>query len=414
MDTLEQNGARFERMPLREDGTVDLNELARSLLEGALNAAMDAAADELLGEGNRRNGYRERELRTCVGTVTLRIPKLREGSYFPDEVVRPYSRADRAMVAAVAEVYRLGMSHRKIERAAAKLGFGELSSSTVSRMCESLDEEVSELREGRLAGPCRYLWLDATYLSCRDGGRVRGKAVVTALALMPDGSRAFAGAECVDTESRASWREFLLSLRRRGVSGVLCVVSDDHAGLVRAVREVFPEATWQRCVVHLMRDVAGRIGRAGDRRRALAALKAVFAERDPRLVRAMYDRAAAAVGAIDRRAGEVLEDARDDALAYLDFPPEHHVRLRTNNVQERANREIKRRANAVQTFPSEASLMRLVGAVCVQLNEEWATRRFMNRRELRAIGRAHTVLRPAGEELEERAARLLEEAMAAA
>lgn len=261
MDTLTERETEREDVPRRQDGSIDLNELARGLLEDCLNAVMSEQADELLGEGNRRNGYRERSLNTCVGRITLRIQKLREGTYFPDDVLRPYSRTDRAMVGAIAETYRLGLSHRKIERAASKLGFGELSSSAVSRMCSELDADVDELRGARFDMGFPYLWLDAAYVKCRSDGRVQGRAVVTAIAAGSDGSRRFVGLDCVDTESRGSWRAFLLGLRRRGVEGVRCVTSDDHAGLVRAIAEVYPEASWQRCITHLERDVAGRFRR---------------------------------------------------------------------------------------------------------------------------------------------------------
>ena len=410
MDTLTQNSA--SGLPVAADGMLDLNGLARKLLEECLNTVMDEQADELLGEGNRRNGYRERKLNTCIGPITLRIPKLREGTYFPDDILKPYSRTDRAMIAAIAETYKLGLSHRKIEKVASDLHFGELSSSTISRMCISLDDEVEDLRRARFEGTYPYLWLDATYLKCRDEGRVRSVAVVTAIALCPDGSRRFVGIDCVDTESRASWREFLLDLRKRGIAGVSCVVSDDHAGLVRAIQEVFPGATWQRCIVHLERDVLGRFSRKADRARAGRALKAIFSQRDPALVREMYAQAITEIGKIERRAGELLEDAREDALAYLSFPYEHHIRLRTNTVQERANREIKRRTNAVQTFPSAASMMRLVGAVCADMNDEWSHSGFMDVRNKERWGvRTAYENNPVSAEIAGKAALLLAEAL---
>lgn len=413
MDTVSEQERLSNIVPFAGDGMVDLNELARRLLEDCLNAMMDEQADELLGEGNRRNGYRERRLNTCVGAITLRIPKLREGTYFPEEILRPYSRTDRAMVGVVAETYRLGLSHRKIEKAAADLGFGELSSSAISRMCATLDEEVDELRRGPLEGPFPYLWLDATYVKCRSEGRVGGRAVVTAIAAGMDGMRRFVGVECVDTESRASWKEFLRGLRKRGLEGVRCVVSDDHAGLVRAIAETFPDASWQRCIVHLERDVAARLGRRADRAAALRALSAVFKERDPALVREMYAQAVGIVGRLERRAGELLEDAREDALAYLGFPYEHHLRLRTNNVQERANREIKRRTRVVQVFPSEASMLRLVGAVCADVGDEWAQKRFMDAEGMAKAARSEEAAAPSAE-LRERARLLLVAAMASA
>lgn len=378
---------RLEDMPTADDGTIDFRRLAVGLVEQCVNSAMELAVEELAGEGVRRNGYRERRLNTVIGQITLRIPRLREGTYFPEEVLRPYSRTDRAMVAAVAEVYKLGLSTRKIERAAAELEFGRLSPSAVSRMASTLDDDVASVREAEYSQRFPYLWLDATYVSCRERGRVEGRAVVTAIAAGEDGARRYVGLDFVDVESYDAWRGFLRGLRRRGVSGVALVVSDAHPGLRRAVREVFPGSSWQRCIAHLERDVCGRFRRRDDRRRAMAAMKAVFRETDPALVRAAYDRAVEAVGALEPRAGELLDDAREDALAHLAFPAEHRTRIRTNNVQERANREIKRRTDAVQVFPSARSLVRLVGAVLADQNDAWSAGRFMDAGGMRDLGR---------------------------
>ena len=403
MDTLQESGI-LENLPVREDGTIDLTELARRALESILNQMMDAQADELCGEGNRRNGYRERRPVTVVGEVTLRVPKLREGSYFPDDIVRPYSRVDRAMVAVVREVYVRGLSTRKIEKAADALEFASLSPSRVSRMTADLDEEVAALRSARFDGMrFPYLWLDATYIRCRDEGHVQSKAVVTAIACGEDGSRRFVGFGCVDAESASSWKAFLRGLRRRGVSGVRCVTSDAHEGLVQAVAEVFPGAAWQRCIVHLERDCAGWFRGRSDRACALAALKAVFAEREPALVRAAYRRACEEVGRLSARAGELLEDAEADALAYLDFPYEHHVRLRTNNVQERANEEIKRRTKVVSVFPSVEAMERLVGSVLVDVNEEWMDMNFIDASSLRSVERSAAEPEPPSPEVAEKA-----------
>ena len=384
MDTLQEKEA-MQNLPFREDGTIDLVELGRRQLEAMVNQIMDWQADELCGEGNRRNGYRERGLLTPVGEITLRIPKLREGTYFPDELIRPYSRVDRAMVAVVKEVYVRGLSTRKIEKAADALEFASLSPSRVSRMTADLDEEVAALNARRFDGMAfPYLWLDATYLSCRDEGHVQSKGVVTAIACGEDGSRRFVGLGAVDTESAVSWKAFLLGLRRRGVSGVRCVVSDAHDGLVQAIAEVFQGAAWQRCIVHLERDVAGWFSRREDKLTALAAMKAVFAERDPQLV-------------------ELLEDAEADALAYLDFPYEHHVRLRTNNVQERANEEIKRRTKVVGVFPSAESMMRLVGSVLVDVNEEWLEMSFIDAASLKGVRRSECDPGPIPDDVVEKA-----------
>lgn len=224
-------------------------------------------------------------------------------------------------------------------------------------------------------------------MSCREGGRVEGRAVVTAIAAGEDGSRRCVGLDYVDAESHESWRELLRGLRRRGVSGVALVVSDAHAGPRRAVREVFPGSRRQRCVAHLMRDVAGRLRGRDDRRRALAALSAVFRERDPALVRAACGRAVEGIGRLEPGAAELLEDAREDALAHLAFPAEHRLGIRANNVRERANREIKRRTDAVQAFPSSRSLVRLVGAALADRNDEWAAGHFMDASGMRDLGR---------------------------
>ena len=390
MDTLQEKEA-LQNLPLRGDGTIDLNEMMRRELERMVNQIMDWQADELCGEGNRRNGYRERRLVTVLGEITMRIPKLREGTYFPDELIRPYSRVDRAMVAIVKEVYVRGLSTRKIEKAADALEFASLSPSRVSRMTADLDEEVAALGSRRFDGMAfPYLWLDATYLSCRDEGHVQSKGLVTAIACGEDGSRQFVGLGVVDTESAASWKAFLRGLRRRGVSGVQCVVSDAHDGLVQAIAEVFQGAAWQRCIVHLERDVAGWFSRKEDRAVALAAMKAVFAEREPQLVRAAYRVATRRIAEIRPRAGELLEDAEADALAYLDFPYEHHIRLRTNNVQERANEEIKRRTRVVGVFPSVESMVRLVGSVLIDVNEEWLGMSFIDAASLKGLRRSGT------------------------
>lgn len=413
MDTLQEKDA-LQNLPFREDGTVDLNEMMRRELEAMVNRIMDWQADELCGEGNRRNGYRERKLLTVLGEITLRIPKLREGTYFPDELIRPYSRVDRAMVAVVREVYVRGLSTRKIEKAADALGFASLSPSRVSRMTSDLDEEVAALNAQRFEGMSfPYLWLDATYLSCRDEGHVQPKGVVTAIACGEDGSRRFVGFGVVDTESAASWKAFLRGLRRRGVAGVRCVVSDDHEGLVQAVAEVFQGAAWQRCIVHLERDVAGWFSRREDKAVAAAAMKAAFAERDPRLVRAAYRQATERIGRLKARAGELLEDAEADALAYLDFPHEHHIRLRTNNVQERANEEIKRRTRVVGVFPSVESMARLVGSVLIDVNEEWLGMGFIDAASLKDVRRSEPDGAPIPDDVVElartRVARAIEE-----
>ena len=377
MEILEQMGADAPEIPRFDDGMVNLQELIRMMAESLVNEIMDAQADDACAEGNQRNGYRERTLVTAVGPIALRIPKLRWGTFFPDDLLVRYSRVDRAVIAAVSEMVAGGVSTRKVERVARTLGIDRMSASQVSRVCESLDDVVAELQGRDLSGTRHpYLWLDATYLKCRDGGRVSSTALVTAIAAGEDGYRRLVGLDAIDTESHLGWKSFLLSLRERGVEGVVCVTSDAHEGLRKAIEEVFPGAAWQRCIVHLERSAAACAANRGQRAAILSILHAVFAERDAALVRELYHLACEQISGFCPKATALLEDAEADALAYLDFPYAHHRRLRTNNVQERANREVKRRSRVVQVFPSRKSLIRLVGAVLSEMDEDWQEKRW--------------------------------------
>lgn len=374
-------------MPRFDDGAIDMQDLLRRLAEQVVNAVMDAEADQLCGGGaNSRNGYRERSLTTCVGTLTLRIPKLRTGSFFPDDVIERYQRADRALVAAVAEMYATGTSTRKVQRVAEKMGVSRLSKDQVSAIAASLDADIEELCARPLDGsPVPYVWLDATYVKCRRGGRVASTAVVTAIGCDAGGWRRVLGVDVVDTESYDSWLAFLRKVRDRGVSGVELVVSDAHGGLVAAAAEVFQGAAWQRCAVHLMRDCMREAGSWQLRRRVGRIVSQVFRGRDAATVTAMYHVACDMLQGCCPRAAAILEEAEPDALAYLDFPPSHWKRLRTNNVQERTNREIKRRSRVVQAFPSTASLVRLAGAVMCEQDETWQESRYFSEAKMREL-----------------------------
>ena len=370
----------------------DAREFACRVLGGVMNALMDSEAQQMCGASrnersdgreNSRNGYRPRSLKTAVGDVELEIPKLRHGTYYPEGMLARWSRVDTSVAAIVQEMYVCGVSTRKVERVASRLGISSLSSSEVSSLCSDLDAEVAEFRRRDLSGtPCCYLWLDATYMSCRVGSSVVSQGVVTAIGLDDTGHKRFVGVDCVDTESHAGWKAFLSGLRARGVDGVRLVVSDAHEGLAKAIAETFQGAAWQRCVTHLMRNVAGRIHRKDDQRKAREAMKAVFAQKSPVLVRACYQEATEEVLKISRAAGNVLLEAEEAALAYLAFPATHRTKIRTNNVQERANREIKRRTRVVQGFPSRESLIRLVGAALIEADEEWSARCVISRPSL--------------------------------
>lgn len=377
MDTLHDTASNMTEMPRFDDGMVNLSELIRMMAESLVNEIMDAQAEDACADGNQRNGYRERRLLTSVGTITLRIPKLRQGSYFPEDLLIRYSRVDRAIIAAISEMVTNGVSTRKVERIAQTLGIEKMSASQVSRICESLDAVVEDLQTRDLSDVAfPYIWLDATYVKCRDAGHVASCALVTAIGVGSDGYRRLLGIDAIDTETYAGWAHFLRSIRGRGVEGVLCVTSDAHEGLRRAIEEVFPGSAWQRCIVHLERSAASCAATRQRRGAVLSILHAVFSEKDPDLVRELYHLACERIASFCPKAAELLEDAESDALAYLDFPYEHHRRIRTNNVQERANRELKRRSRVVQVFPSRKSLIRMIGAVFSEMDEDWTSRRW--------------------------------------
>ena len=372
-------------LPRFEDGFVNMQELLRQLAESVVNEIMSAEADQLCGAtGNSRNGYRERRLVTCVGTLTLRIPKLRTGSFFPDDVIERYQRVDRAIVAAVSETCATGTSTRKVQKVAAAMGIERLGKDQVSAICEHLDSEVEELATRDLGGRrTPYLWIDATYVKCRRDRRVASTAVVTAIGCDEDGWRRVLGVAVVDTESHDSWLAFLRKVRARGVTGVELVTSDAHEGLRRAIEEVFQGSAWQRCAVHLMRDcVRAASGSRPLQRRVARIVAPVFRLKDAGAVRAAYHLAIEMLEGCCRDAARILEEAEPDALAYLDFPASHWKRLRTNNVQERANREIKRRSRVVQVFPSVKSLERLAGAVMCDMDEEWQEARYFSKAKM--------------------------------
>lgn len=256
------------------------------------------------------------------------------------------------------------------------MGIDRMSASQVSRICSSLDESVADLQErdpSDVTYP--YIWLDATYIKCRDAGRVRSTAPATAIGAGSGGYRRLLGLDAIDTESYDGWKSFLLSPRARGVDGAICATSDAHEGPRRAIQEVFPGAAWQRCIAHLMRNAAGNAPTRRKKGAVPGIPKAVSAERDPELARELHQLATAQIEGFCPKAAEVPEEAEADAPAYLDFPYEHHVRLRANNVQERANRELKRRSRVALVFPSRKSLIRMMGAAFSEMDEDWAGRR---------------------------------------
>ncbi|MFR5416162.1 MAG: IS256 family transposase [Collinsella sp.] len=392
----------------------DAREFACRMLGSVMNALMDSEAQQMCGASrnersdgreNSRNGYRPRSLKTAVGDVELEIPKLRHGTYYPEGMLARWSRVDTSVAAIVQEMYVCGVSTRKVERVASKLGISSLSSSEVSSLCSDLDAEVAEFRRRDLSGtPCCYLWLDATYMSCRVGSSVVSQGVVTAIGLGADGRKHFLGCDVVDTESEDSWAAFLGGLRERGLAGVRLVVPDSHAGLVAAVSRPVPglrlaalrDAPAAQPPERLLGQARGlQGGRQGPRAR-----RGLPGRPRPRALR--VGRGGALVASVSARAGEVFEQAEDSALAFTAFPRAHWAKLRTNNVQERANREIKRRYRVVQSFPSRESMLRLTCASLMETEGQWSQQRVFSEASA-AEGFAEPADRPAPTEGRRRA-----------
>ncbi|WP_130812616.1 IS256 family transposase [Olsenella sp. Marseille-P4559] len=378
MDIISEAAMTAMRMPRFEDGTINLQELIRQLTETVVNGVMDAEADGMCAaQGNGGSGYRERRLATCVGTTTMRVPKLRTGSFLPEDVIGRCQRVDRALVAAVSETCATGTSTRKVQGIAEKMGVTRLSEDQADAMAKGLDADVGELLSRDLAGlRTPYVWLGATYVRCRRDGRAASTAVVTAIGCDERGWRRVLGVSVVDTGSCDSWLAFLRGVRARGADGVRLVTPDAHEGLRRAIAEAFQGAAWQRCVVRLMRGCMREARSRQPRRRVGRIVAPVFRARGADAVRTMCHLACEMPQDCCPGAARLPEEAEPDALAYPDMPASHWRRLRTNNAQERTSRETKRGSRVVRVFPSVAPLERLVGAVMCDQDEEWGDARY--------------------------------------
>ena len=319
-----------------------------------------------------RNGGRERVLSTKAGDVELRIPKLRRGSFFPS-LLEPRRRIDQAVWAVVMEAYVHGVSTRKVDDLVTALGIDTgISKSEVSRICGELDLVVAEFRERRLDhARFPYLFLDATYLKAHQGPSVVAKAVVIATGVGHTGVREVLGLAVGDSEDGAFWTDFLRSLRARGLAGVRLVVSDAHEGLKGAIGSVLLGAAWQRCRVHFLRNVLAHIPRAGAEM-VLALIRTIFAQPDASSARAQLDDVAGRLAGQFPVVAGMLLDAREDLLAYSSFPAAHWRKLWSTNPLERVNKEIKRRSDVIGIFPNEAAVLRLAGAVLMEVHDEWA------------------------------------------
>jgi transposase-like protein len=377
--------ASWLRKQLEQASPDLLRAMVRDMAEALMGAEADALCGAPYGERsperiNRRNGYRERDWDTRVGSIELAMPKLRAGSYFPDWLLQPRRRAEQAFVAVIADAYLAGVSTRRVEKLVQQLGVERMSRSQVSRLAKSLDQIVEDFRTRPLDGaPYAYVTLDALVVKCREGGRTVNVCVVHAVGVGKDGFRESLGLEVVTSEDGAGWLAFLRSLVARGLAGVKLVTSDAHPGLVDAIAATLPGAAWQRCRTHAMRNLLTRVPKSAQSFVATM-VRTIFAQPDGATVHEQHRRI---IDQLEQRfpeAAALLDEATPDLLAFTAFPKEHWRQLWSNNSLERLNKEIRRRTDVVGIFPDRAAVVRLVGAVLAEQHDEWAvaSRRYMS------------------------------------
>ena len=365
---------------LREGLAFFVRELMEAEVSSQIGADLHEKAPERI---THRNGYRERAWNTRAGEIELAIPRLRSGSYFPS-FLEPRSRSEQALVAVIQEAYINGVSTRKVDRLVSQLGLSGISRSTVSRLCAGLDEQVRAFRERPLEGRYPYLWLDAKVERVREAGGVRHKALVSAYGVHESGRREVIGIDVGEAETEAFWREFLRSLRARGLAGVQLAISDAHEGLKAAIAKVLG-APWQRCTVHFLRDMLGHCSKAQQPMIATA-IRQIFAAEDATEARERLAGVAAALEHTAPKVASLLLGAEEELLAFMAFPPEHWSKLRSTNPLERVNREIGRRSDVVGIYPNDEALIRLAGALLVEQNDEWLVgRRYLSVESLQLL-----------------------------
>lgn len=366
-----------------------VEEFLAKLMEAQVSDRIGAALNEQSEDRTtHRNGYRKRLLNTRVGGLSLEIPKIRKGTYFPS-FLEPRRMTEKALMSVVQEAYIHGVSTRKVDDLVQALGLEGMDKSQVSRICAELDERIEAFRQRPLKGAFPYLWLDATYLKVRQDGRVVNMAMVIAIAVNMTGEREVAGFELGPAEDQAFWLQFLRSLVARGLGGVQLVISDAHEGLKQAIAAVFNGASWQRCRVHFMRNVLSHVKK--DAQSVVAAtIRTVFAQPDLESARKQLKVVATELSKRFPKVQELLLKAGEEVLAYMSFPSEHWRQLHSTNPLERLNREIKRRSDVVGIFPTRNSALRLAGATLMEQGDEWTTcRRYFSQESMAKLDREY-------------------------